>query len=72
MFFAVINALKVPGYLASGVTDLSMLAQAPLVLVLIPLGVWLGRAAVQRMNARLFEQIMLTALFIISLYLIVR
>ncbi|XWX04105.1 sulfite exporter TauE/SafE family protein [Aggregatilineales bacterium SYSU G02658] len=72
LFFAVINALKVPGYLASGVTDLSMLAQTPLVLVLIPLGVWLGRAAVQRMNARLFEQIMLTALFIISLYLIVR
>jgi uncharacterized membrane protein YfcA len=72
LFFAVINALKLPGYLASGVTDLSAIAQAPLVLGLIPLGVWLGRSAVQRMNARLFEQIMLLALFVISLYMIVR
>jgi hypothetical protein len=72
LFFAVVNLLKVPGYVASGITDLTLLGQAPWILVLIPCGVWLGRWVVRHMNPRLFEQTMLVALFVISMYLLVK
>lgn len=72
LFFAIINIMKVPSFLASGITSLDLLGQTLWALPLIPLGVWTGRYLVRRMNALLFEQIMVVSLFLISIYLIVR
>jgi uncharacterized membrane protein YfcA len=72
LFFAIINLMKVPSFLASGITSLDLLGQTLWALPLIPLGVWTGRYLVRRMNALLFEQIMVVSLFLISIYLIVR
>lgn len=69
LFFAIVNALKIPGNLAVGV-DWSLMANIVWVLPLVPLGVWVGRFILMRMNARLFEAIMVIGLFLMSLWLL--
>jgi uncharacterized protein len=70
LFFAIVNALKLPGFLASNVLDVQMLVSVLWVAPLIPFGVWLGRWIVQRMDPKFFERLMLALLTIMSLYLI--
>jgi hypothetical protein len=72
LFFAILNVLKAPSFFASGIISLELLGQTLWALPLIPLGVWTGRFLVRRMNALLFERIMVASLFVISTYLIVR
>jgi uncharacterized protein len=67
LFFAIVNALKVPGYLAAGVLDFSNVFEMVWVLPLIPLGVWIGRITVKRIDKPTFERLMLILLFLASL-----
>lgn len=68
-FFLVVNWLKVPGYLAAGLLDASMLRLAPLALLLVP-GVYLGRWLVRRVDAVLFERVILVLLTVGAVYLL--
>lgn len=70
LFFAVVNLLKLPGFFSSNVLNLPLLLSIAWTAPLIPFGVWLGRKIVTRMNPRLFEQLLLGLLFILSLSLI--
>lgn len=72
LFFAVVNLVKVPGFLLSNALDLHLLAQVAWMMLLIPIGVFLGRQAVLHMNPRFFERLILGTLFVMSVYLLVR
>lgn len=61
VFFLVVNAMKVPGYLAVGLLDASMLRVLPLGLLIVP-GTLAGRWLVHRVDARTFERIILVLL----------
>jgi uncharacterized membrane protein YfcA len=68
LFFAVVNWLKVPGFLASGVLDVNLLAQIMWVMPIIPFGVWAGRRLIRAMNPKWFENMMVGLLFLISVW----
>jgi hypothetical protein len=70
LFFAIVNLLKLPGFLSTGVLDTRLLLSIAWVAPIIPFGVWAGRWIVQRMNAVFFERLMLAALFVMSLLLL--
>lgn len=70
LFFAIVNFLKLPAYLAADVIDLSKLFGISWVLPLIPVSVWIGRKAVENMNAKTFEWLMMGLLLWASLSLI--
>ncbi|NWF71273.1 MAG: sulfite exporter TauE/SafE family protein [Chloroflexi bacterium] len=70
LFFAVVNALKLPGFLLAGTIDVHQLIGVAWTLPIIPFGVWLGRKALQWINPRLFEWLMLSLLLWASLTLI--
>lgn len=62
LVFAVINALKLPGFLAANVIDLPRLVGVLWVLPIIPVGVWIGKWIIVRLNQRVFEWLMLILL----------
>jgi len=62
LFFAIINLLKVPGFLGANVIDVQQLIEIAWVLPLIPLNVWIGRKFVDWVNPKVFEWIMLALL----------
>jgi uncharacterized membrane protein YfcA len=62
LFFAVINLLKLPAFLAGGVTNIDQLIGVLWALPLIPAGVWAGRWLINHINQRLFEWLMLAGL----------
>jgi len=69
IFFAIVNAVKLPFVLSNPkVLDLHVLASILWALPLIPVGVWLGRKTVNYINAKVFEQVMLVLLFILSVF----
>ena len=70
LFFAIINALKLPGFLSSGVLNMSDLASVAWMMPIIPVGVYLGRRAIEHINPQVFERLLLILLFILSLVLI--
>jgi uncharacterized membrane protein YfcA len=70
LFFSVINALKLPGYLGTGIITLEQLGSILWVMPLVPIGVWLGRKAVLKMSPRLFKWVLLGLLFMAALSLI--
>ena len=70
VFFSVVNWLKVPGYLAAGLLDGSALALAPVAVLLVP-GVLAGRWLVHRVDARVFERVVLVLLVVGAVYLLV-
>lgn len=70
LFFAIVNALKLPGVLLAGVVSLHQIASIVWALPLIPLGVWLGHRFVRWVNPRAFEQLMLVLLLIMALFLL--
>jgi uncharacterized membrane protein YfcA len=72
LFFAIINALKLPAFMASGVLDASKLLELIWLFPIIPLAVWLGRRALDFINPRAFERLMLTLLALLGLSLIFR
>lgn len=70
LFFAIVNLLKVPAQVLTGLFDLYDLLAVVWALPLIPLGVWLGRWMVQRLNRAAFERVTLAALIVAGLVLL--
>lgn len=70
LFFAIINALKIPGVFIAGVLTLQDIARIAWALPLIPLGVFIGRRFVRRVNPKVFEGFMLATLLAMSLFLL--
>jgi uncharacterized membrane protein YfcA len=62
LFFAVGNFLKLPGFLPARASDLPLLGRLLWVLPLIPVGVWLGKRLLTRLNPKAFERLMLVLL----------
>lgn len=71
LFFAIVNLIKLPAFITSGALDLPLLLSIAWVAPIIPFGVWTGGKIIERINAKVFEYIMLVLLLILSLYLIV-
>lgn len=71
LFFASVNLIKLPFTIATGLLKFDVLLSILWVVPLIPLGVWLGRRFVYRVNQVLFERIMIVLLIAVSLYLII-
>ncbi len=70
LFFAIVNALKVPGLIVTHIMDLSRLLSVAWVLPLIPVGVFTGRWLIQRINKASFEWLMLVFLVIAAAVLL--
>jgi uncharacterized protein len=70
LFFAIINVLKLPGVIYLGLLDFDQLLSILWSLPFIPLGVWVGRWLVERINPRIFEWIMLLMLLWMSVVLL--
>ncbi len=62
VFFLVVNLLKLPMFLATGVLHAGEIVSLLWALPLIPLGVWLGKTFLERIDARKFEWVMLALL----------
>ncbi len=72
LYFAVLNALKVPGFLLSNVLDLPLVGRYAWAVALVPLGVWLGYTITQRLDARAFNRLILALLALTGAYLVLR
>ncbi|MDW8319507.1 MAG: sulfite exporter TauE/SafE family protein, partial [Anaerolineae bacterium] len=62
IFFFILNYIKLPFYLYADLFDWALLRSALPLLVLAPLGVWIGRAFVLRINQERYEQVILVFL----------
>lgn len=69
IYFAVLNLIKMPGFLYTGVLDLSLLLSLWWVFPFIPLGIWIARVTLTRLSPLLFEQIITVLLIFSSLWL---
>ena len=69
LFFALVNLLKVPGFLITGVLDVPLLLSLWWVLLFIPLGLAAARWLVSRVNQRAFEWIIVALLVVSSVVL---
>jgi uncharacterized protein len=70
LFFAIVNFLKLPGNFIAGIVDLHLLWSVLFAIPLIPVGVWVGRWAIQHSNPKFFEYLMIFFLFVASISLI--
>lgn len=72
LFFGIVNAIKLPFVLANkNILDFHLLLSIAWALPLIPVGAYLGRKFVKVVNPKVFEQIMLVLLFVLSIYTLV-
>lgn len=69
LFFAVVNLLKLPGFVAAELIDLPQLVRMAWVIPVIPVGVWIGRRIIDRFPHVLFERFMIVLLVIAALLL---
>ncbi len=69
LFFAIVNVLKLPGFLAADIIDLPQLVRIAWVIPVIPLGVWFGRRIIDRLPRVLFERFMMGLLLVAALLL---
>jgi len=72
LFFAIVNALKMPGLVAAGIFDIEQFLATLWVLPTIPIGVFVGRALIGRINAVTFERLLLVLLTIAAGLLLLR
>ena len=70
LFFALVNLLKLPGFLYTGVLDIPLLLSLWWVLLFIPVGLAAARWLVSRVNQRVFEAIIVVLLVVSSLLLL--
>jgi hypothetical protein len=68
----VLNWIKVPYYYAAGLFDFPTLLHLAWLAPLVPLGVWIGKVAVDRIDKALFERIILVLLAVSGVLLLVR
>jgi len=70
LFFAIINWVKVPYYFYAQLFDLQQMRSLIWLLPLLPLGVWGGKWAADKMSQEVFERVILTLLVMTALLLI--
>ena len=70
LFFFLLNALKIPGYLGGGVLRIEDVWPIVWVFALIPLGFALGYFGLRRINAVTFERLILFLLGLLGLFLL--
>lgn len=64
LFFAIVNLLKVPVFLQQNLLDLQVLLSVVWALPIVPLGVWVGKMALTRIDALWFERMMIGLLLL--------
>jgi uncharacterized membrane protein YfcA len=69
IYFALLNLLKVPGFLYTGVLDLPLLFSLWWVFPFIPIGIWVARLTLTRVSPSAFEWIIIALLIFSSLWL---
>lgn len=69
IYFALLNITKVPGFLYTGVLDLPLLFSLWWVFLFIPVGIWVARVTLTRVNPLAFEWIVIVLLIFSSLWL---
>ncbi len=70
LFFALLNVVKVPGFLYTGVLDVARLMALWWVFLFIPLGIWAARVAVVRLRPQAFEGVVVALLLFSSGWLL--
>jgi len=69
LFFALLNLLKVPGFLYTGILNVSLLLSLWWVFPFIPVGIWVARITLTRISPSAFEWIIVALLVFSSLWL---
>lgn len=70
IYFALLNLIKVPGFLYTGVLDLPLLFSLWWVFLFIPVGIWVARMTLTRISPSAFEWIIIVLLIFSSLWLL--
>ncbi len=70
IYFALLNLIKVPGFLYTGVLDLPLLFSVWWVFPFIPIGIWVARKTLTRLSPSAFEWIIIVLLIFSSLWLL--
>ena len=71
LFFTLLNWVKVPYYYYAGLFDFNLLVRTIWLAPLVPLGVWIGRWVVLRINKSAFELVVLSLLGISAILLLI-
>jgi uncharacterized membrane protein YfcA len=66
LFFALLNLIKIPGFLVTGVLNLPLLLSFWWVFLFIPLGIWAARHLLLRLNQQMFEWVVIVLLVLAS------
>ena len=69
LFFALLNLIKVPGFLYTGILNVSLLLSLWWVFPFIPVGIWVARMTLTRISPSAFEWIIVALLIFSSLWL---
>jgi len=69
VYFAILNLIKVPGFIYTGVLDLPLLLSLWWVFPFIPIGIWVARRTLTRVSPSAFERIIVILLIFSSLWL---
>ena len=69
IFFALLNLIKVPGFLYTGILNVSLLLSLWWVFPFIPVGIWVARKTLTRVSPAVFEWIIVILLIFSSLWL---
>jgi uncharacterized membrane protein YfcA len=70
IYFALLNLIKVPGFLYTGVLDLPLLLSLWWVFPFIPVGIWVARLTLTRLSPSAFEGVIVVLLIFSSLWLL--
>ena len=69
IYFALLNIIKVPGFVYTGVLNLPLLFSLWWVFLFIPVGIWVARMTLTRLSSSAFEWIIIVLLIFSSLWL---
>jgi hypothetical protein len=70
IYFAILNLIKVPGFLYTGVLNVPLLFSLWWVFLFIPVGLWVARMTLTRISPATFEGIIVVLLIFSSLWLL--
>ena len=70
IYFALLNLIKVPGFLYTGVLNVPLLFSLWWVFPFIPVGIWVARVMLTRISPSAFEWIIIVLLIFSSLWLL--
>lgn len=70
IYFALLNLIKVPGFLYTGVLNVTLLFSLWWVFLFIPVGIWVARMTLTRLSPAAFEWIIIVMLVFSSLWLL--